>query len=90
MTEEQVAVDVQSTWAERERAHAALSAAERELSFAEENLRIAEKSFDAGASTFLDLEDARVARDGAQIRVLTERMNEHLGTLSLLRLTGEL
>jgi outer membrane protein TolC len=90
MTEEQVAVDVQSTWAERERAHAARAAAERELSFAEENLRIAEKSFDAGASTFLDLEDARVARDGAQIRVLTERMNEHLGTLSLLRLTGDL
>lgn len=88
--EEQVGVDVASAWAERDRAHAARAAAERELSFAEENLRIAEKSFDAGASTVLDLEDARVARDGAEIRVLTERMNEHLGTLALLKLTGDL
>jgi outer membrane protein TolC len=87
---EQVEVDVASAWAETERAHAARAAAERELSLAEENLRIAEKSFDAGASTFLDLEDARVSRDGAQIRVLTERMSEHLGRLALLNLTGDL
>jgi outer membrane protein TolC len=87
---EQVEVDVASAWAEKDRAHSARAAAERELSLAEENLRIAEKSFDAGASTFLDLEDARVSRDGAQIRVLMERMNEHLGTLALLNLTGDL
>lgn len=90
ITREQVEVDLVDAWSERERAHASRAAAERELSLAEENLRIAEKSFDAGASTFLDLEDARVSRDGAQIRVLTERMNEHLDALALLQLTGDL
>jgi outer membrane protein TolC len=90
ITREQAEIDVVNAWAETDRARASRTAAERELSLAEENLRIAEKSFEAGASTFLDLEDARVSRDAAQIRVLTERMNEHLGALALLQLTGDL
>lgn len=85
-----VEVEVRSAWGEVARARDALAAAEHELDLATENLRLTEVTFEVGASTFLDLEDARVGRDGARVRLLTERMNLHLGLLSLARATGSL
>lgn len=87
---QQVEVDVRQAWAESERSRAAWVAAQRERTLAEENLRLADVSFQAGASTFLDLEDARVSLEGARVRELQERMNVHLGTLGLDHATGTL
>ena len=87
---EQVEVDVRQAWAESDRAHAAWVAAERERTLAEENLRLADVSFQAGASTFLDLEDARVSLESARVRELQERMNVHLGALGLQHAIGTL
>lgn len=87
---QQVEVDVRQAWAESDRAHAAWVAAERERTLAEENLRLADVSFQAGASTFLDLEDARVSLESARVRELQERMNVHLGALGLQHAIGAL
>lgn len=87
---EQVEVDVRKAWAELERARAALSTAQREVDLAKENLRLAEVSYGAGSTTFLDLEDARVSLEVAQLQLTQERMSLHLGSLALQHATGKL
>lgn len=87
---EDTTVLVRTAWKDRERALAALSTAERELALAEENLRLAEVSYRAGASAFLDLEDARIGRDAAKMSVISERMNVAIAALTLLGQTGDL
>ena len=78
-------VEVRAAWEDHMRARRAFAAAERELALAEENLRLAEVSHAAGASTFLDLEDARMARDAARLSVVAERMGADLAVLTLRR-----
>ena len=73
-----------------ERAQLALAAAREELGLAEENLRLAEISYEAGASAYLDLEQARVGRDAARLTVTAETMNLDLANLSMLKATGDL
>ncbi len=87
---EDVATEVRSAWEERERAQLALAAAREELGLAEENLRLAEISYEAGASAYLDLEQARVGRDAARLTVTAETMNLDLANLSMLKATGDL
>ncbi len=81
-------VEVRVAWEDHVRAGRALAAAERELAFAEENLRLAEVSHAAGASTFLDLEDARMARDSVRLSVMAERMGADLAVRTLRRAVG--
>ena len=88
--EQDAEVEVRAAWQELQRARLARAASERELALGEENLRIAEASHAAGASTFLDLEDARVARDSARLGVMAERMGEDVAALALLRAVGDL
>ena len=83
-------VEVYGAWDELARARSAALAAGHELELAEENLRIAEASFKAGASAVLDLEDARLGRDSAKLAVLGEQMNTDLATLTLLAAVGDL
>ena len=83
-------IEVRSAWEDLNRARRARAAAERELALATENLRLAEVSYAAGVSTFLELEDARVAKDGAELSTMAERMGEHLGTLTLAGAVGDL
>jgi outer membrane protein TolC len=87
---EDVETEVRAAWDERARAREALDAARRELALADENLRLAEASHAAGASAYLDLEQARVGRDAARLAVVAERMNEDLASLALLRAIGDL
>ena len=88
--EQDAETEVRAAWAELVRARTARAAAKRELELGEENLRMAEASHAAGASAFLDLEDARMARDSARLAGMTERMGEDLAVLGLLRSTGRL
>jgi outer membrane protein TolC len=88
--EEDTAVGVRAAWAEKERAARSLATAEKEASLAAENLRLTEASYRLGAGTPLELEEARVRRDGALLSVEAERMGLHLATLQLLALGGRL
>jgi outer membrane protein TolC len=88
--EQDVETEVRAAWAELTRARTARAAAARELELGEENLRMAEASHAAGASAFLELEDARMARDSARLAGMMERMGEDLAVLALLRSTGKL
>ncbi len=81
-------VEVYAAWEELGRAQAARRAAARELELAEENLRIAEASFKAGAGTLLDLDGARLGRDSAALAVLAEQMNADLAARTLSRAVG--
>jgi outer membrane protein TolC len=83
-------VEVYGAWDELARARAAAATAGHELELAEENLRIAEASFKAGASALLDLEDARLGRDSARLAALGEAMNADLASLTVLAAAGEL
>lgn len=83
-------VSLRGAWQDRLRAVKALDTAREELGLAEENLRLADASFAAGASSVLDTEDARVGRDAAQMSVITERMNLDVATLRVLLLLGDL
>lgn len=88
--DEDAEIEVRSAWEDLNRARRARAAAERELALATENLRLAEVSYSAGVSTFLELEDARVAKDGAELSTMAERMGEHIATLTLARAVGDL
>lgn len=81
-------VEVYASWEELQRARAARRTAERELELAEENLRIAEAAFKAGAGTLLDLDDARLGRDAAELAALGEAMNADLAARTLTRAVG--
>ena len=85
---EDAEVEVRAAWEELLRARRAKAASERELALAEENLRLAEASHAAGASTFLELEDARQARDGARLGAMSERMGVELAAMALVRGCG--
>jgi outer membrane protein len=82
--------EVRSAWARLERSQAALTATERELALATENLRLAETALQSGASTWLELEDARLGLLSAQIAGLQERMTHDLARYELLLATGDL
>jgi adhesin transport system outer membrane protein len=83
-------VEVRVAWEELNRARRARAAAEREVALATENLRFAEVSHTAGVTTFLDLEDARMAHENARLGLMAERMGEDVAALALLRAVGAL
>jgi outer membrane protein TolC len=87
--EEDAALAVQVAWEERIRAADALEAVKAELSWAEENLRLAELSLAAGTLSVLDAESARLGRDGARTSLVVEKMNLDIATRSLLLATGD-
>jgi outer membrane protein TolC len=87
---EDAEIEIRTAWEEHDRARRAEDAATRELALAEENLRLAEASHAAGASTFLELDDARLARDAARLARMAERMGADLAALGLLRAAGRL
>jgi outer membrane protein TolC len=87
---EDAEIEIRTAWEEHDRARRAEEAATRELALAEENLRLAEASHGAGASTFLELDDARLARDAARLARMAERMGADLAALALLRAAGRI
>ncbi|MCB9764021.1 MAG: efflux RND transporter permease subunit [Alphaproteobacteria bacterium] len=80
--------DVRVAWERYERAEVAFQAVEREIALAEESLRLAELGFEAGSSSWLEAEDARLALASARLGMLTERMNRDLAIVQLAVATG--
>lgn len=89
-TEADAKTEVTTLWDQHARARRAVSAVDRELALATENARLAEAAFDAGALSFLDLEDARLGLDAARLTQMSERMNLDVSAVQLLAATGDL
>jgi multidrug efflux system outer membrane protein len=82
--------EVRGAWEAYDAARAALTAVDRELSLAKENLRLAEVGFKAGSLAFLEVEDARVGLLAAELGALQTRAQRDLAVLTLLAATGDL
>ncbi len=85
-TEEQV----RGLWEQHGRAQAAVAAVATEIALAEENFRLAEAAFGAGALSYLEVEDARLGLEASRIAALTERMTADTSAIDLLAATGDL
>jgi outer membrane protein len=81
---------VRGLWEQHARSERALAAVAKEISLAEENLRLAEASFAAGSLSYLEVEDARLGLEAARISALTERMTADTTAIDLLAATGDL
>lgn len=87
---QQVTEDVRVAWERLGRARQAWDAVQAEQALADENLTLAERGFEAGSTTFLDVETARVSRDATALAEVTERMNRDLAAVQLLLALGRL
>lgn len=81
---------IRTLWEEHTRARIAVEAVDKEVGLAEENLRLADAAFAAGALSFLEVEDARLGLAASQMTKLTETMNRDLTAIRLLEATGDL
>jgi len=95
----QLAKTLQERQAEREvrlafeahrRAGSAVAAVEDEQELADENLRLTERSYEAGSATWLELERARLQVESTQLTMLRERTTRDLAAIDLLVRTGTL
>ena len=87
---EDAAEEVRVAWESYQRAQLALSAVDDELDLAAENLRLAEKSFEVGAGTSLEVQQAQVMRRSAELSAIQQRMARDLAALQLELATGRL
>jgi outer membrane protein len=79
----EAAEQIRTLFERQERAAAATRAVERELELAKENVRVAEAAFAAGTLTLLELEDARLGLQAAEMARLTTRMERDLAVYEL-------
>ncbi|MCA9566895.1 MAG: efflux RND transporter permease subunit, partial [Myxococcales bacterium] len=75
--------EVRVAWETWETAEQALRAVQDETALAEENIRLAEQSFAAGAATWLEVREARVFLASARLHALEQRMNRDVAALSV-------
>jgi outer membrane protein len=92
---EQLAVDsaereIRLAFEAHARAQAALDSVENEIALANQSLQLAERSYAAGGLTWLEVEQARLAVQAAELSRLQERMNRDLAAIDLLARTGRL
>ena len=66
------------------------AAVDDEVALAEDSLDLAQRGFEAGTTTFLEVEQAELQLRGAELTRLNERMNLTLAGIDLLVATGEL
>jgi outer membrane protein TolC len=79
---------VRGLWEKHASAVAGLAAVERERALSEENSRIAATAFEAGLVTLLELEDARLGLQAAELALLSTRMERDLAAIDLLAAVG--
>ncbi len=84
--EEQIRV----AWHNHQTATASLASVEEELSLARENVRLAERSFEAGQATWLDVEQAELSLRSSEFNQLSERMNQYLAAVQIRIAAGTL
>ncbi|AGC45312.1 outer membrane efflux protein domain-containing protein [Myxococcus stipitatus DSM 14675] len=87
-TEELIRDEVRKARGELETAEANLSTAEERVKLAVESAHLAKESFDAGATTYLQVTDANATLASAQLSVVAESLNVQLSRLALARAMG--
>jgi len=87
---ENAAEEVRIAWEAYQRAELALAAVDEEIGLASENVRLAEKSFEVGAGTALEVQQAQVMRRSAELNAIQQRMARDIAALQLELATGRL
>ncbi len=82
--------DVRVSFEAYRRASSAYASVDNELALARENLELAERTYAAGSSTWLELEQAKLQLQSTELVALQERMNRDLAAVDLLVATGRL
>jgi multidrug efflux pump subunit AcrB/outer membrane protein TolC len=75
-------------WQRYERAEEAYAAVQKEVALAEENLTLVTRGHEAGSATWMEVQDAQLMYDQAEIGYLAERMNRDLAIVDLAVATG--
>jgi outer membrane protein len=75
--------EVRVAWESYVRAERALHSVETEVALAKRNRELAERGFGAGSVTWLEVEQAELALQGATLARITERMNLDLAAIDL-------
>jgi len=89
-TARDVEEQVRTAWEAYERARIANDAVDAEVTLAEDSLDLANRGFEAGTTTYLEVEQAELGLRSAELTRLNERMNLDLAVVDLLLATGEL
>ncbi len=90
LTLQQAERDIRLAFEAHRRAEEALEAVGDEIALAQEGLSLAERSFEAGSATWLELEQARLQLQSTQLSELQERTARDLAAIDLLLRTGTL
>lgn len=80
--------EVRTVYERYDRASRAVEAVAHEVELATENLRLAERMFEAGSATWLEVETARLAQEQAELNAVVERMEMDLAARDLLVAMG--
>ena len=87
---QQLEEEVRVAWERLRRARTAYESVLAEISLAQTSLDLAQKGFEAGSVTWLDVEQATLALAGAELAKVTERMNRDLAAIDLQTAIGRL
>ncbi len=74
---------IRMAWQSYERAQTSYAMVQDELALAEDTLGLATRGFEAGANSWLDVQDAELMVQQARLGMLSERMNRDLAALDL-------
>ena len=88
MTQRQAEESVRVAWTEYARAQAAMVSVDREQALAAENLRLARLGFEAGTTTFLEVQQADLGVRLVAVNQVIERMGRDLAAIDLAVATG--
>jgi len=80
---EQMEESLRTAWHSAAAAEAALSAVEREQELAAENLELAQRAFEAGSATWLEVNQATLAQRAAELSGIVSRMERDLAIVDL-------
>ena len=80
---------IRVAWETWTRTQASYEAVARELELAQETLILAERGFEAGSNSWLDVQDTQLMVDQARLGLLSERMNRDLAAVDLQVALGD-
>jgi len=80
---------VRVSWQQWEAATTAYGMVEQELALAEQTLALATRGFEAGANSWLEVQDAQLALNQAKVGMLSERMGRDLAAAQLKVAIGD-
>ncbi|MEL6346244.1 MAG: efflux RND transporter permease subunit [Myxococcota bacterium] len=89
LTRQQAEQELINSWESLEQAKTAYATAERQVRLAEENLKLAEANEQAGSSTALEADNARLLMLQAQVGLLQERVTRDLAAVRLRAAMGD-